>query len=312
MKNKPDAVFMGTPDFAVESLRAMIENGYNIKAVFTQPDKPKGRGYKMIPPPVKALALENNLPVYQPKSLRSGEDAEKSLEILKEAAPDIIIVVAYGQILPESILKIPRLGCINIHGSLLPAYRGAAPIEWCVINGEKETGVTSMYMEKGLDTGDMLIKKSVLIGENETSAHLRGRLAKLGADVLLETIEGLADNTIIPKKQDDSISSYAPRITKEMSQLDFKKTAQEVHNTIRAVTGYTMLDGKRLKVYESEIADKKYNAEAGTAAESGEFIVVCGDGRGVKFVKVQPEGKKIMNAEDFLRGKKIKSGQIIG
>ena len=189
-------VFMGTPDFSVPCLKALCKSGHNVAAVYTQPDKPKGRGYKMIPTPVKKCAKEFNIPVYQPKSLRKGEDAEKAVENLGEIAPDLIIVVAYGQILPQSILDLPRYGCINIHASLLPEYRGAAPIQWCILDGKTETGVTSMKMESGLDTGDMLIKRSISIGENETSSELHDRLSELGAEVLLETIQALESGTL--------------------------------------------------------------------------------------------------------------------
>ena len=246
-------VFMGTPDFSVPCLKALCKSGHNVAAVYTQPDKPKGRGYKMIPTPVKKCAEEFNIPVYQPKSLRKGEDAEKAVENLGEIAPDLIIVVAYGQILPQSILDLPRYGCINIHASLLPEYRGAAPIQWCILDGKTVTGVTSMKMESGLDTGDMLIKRSISIGENETSSELHDRLSELGAEVLLETIQAIESGTLKSEKQDDERSTYAKMITKEMSRLDFNENAQTVHNVIRGVTGFTMLDGKRLKIYGSII-----------------------------------------------------------
>lgn len=312
MTDKLDIIFMGTPDFADESLKALINSRHNIKAVFTQPDKPKGRGYKMIPSPVKVTALENNIEVYQPTSLRKGEDAEKSLKIIQDINPDIIIVVAYGQILPKTILELPRLGCVNIHGSLLPSYRGAAPIEMCVMNGEKETGVTSMYMGEGLDTGDMLISEKTEIGENETALELRARLSVIGAEVLLKTIDGLINNTITPQKQNDEESSYAHCITKNMSLLDFSKPAITVHNVIRSITGFTIFEGKRLKIYTSEVVDKEYDLPNGSIVDEKEFIVVCGDKKGVKFTTIQPEGKKKMNTSDYLRGKKITKGYILG
>ena len=206
-------VFMGTPDFSVPCLKALAENGYDIPAVFTQPDKPKGRGYKMIPPPVKKCAEEYNIPVFQPLSLRKGEDAEKSLKTLEEIAPDLIIVVAYGQILPKEILELPILGCINIHASLLPEYRGAAPIQRSILDGKTKTGVTSMMMSEGLDTGDMLIKRETQIGEDETSAELTDRLSEIGAELLLETVKAAEEGTLKPEKQDDSLSCYAKMIT---------------------------------------------------------------------------------------------------
>lgn len=304
-------VFMGTPDFAVPCLKSLCDNGHEVSAVFTQPDKPKGRGYKMIPTPVKKCAEEYEIPVYQPLSLRKGEDAEKSIEILKELSPDIIIVVAYGQILPKEILELPEYGCINIHASLLPEYRGAAPIQWSVLDGKSETGVTSMKMEIGLDTGDMLIKKSTPIGENETASELHDRLSEMGAEVLLETVEAIENGTLNSEKQDDEKSTYAKMITKDMSKLDFNENAQTVHNIIRGITGFTMLDGKRLKVYRSVIEGES-NAQAGTVENPDNFTVVCGDGRCIRFTEVQYEGGKRMKTEDFLRGRKLLKGMLLG
>lgn len=304
-------VFMGTPDFAVPCLKALCENGYEVPAVFTQPDKPKGRGYKMIPTPVKKCAMEYEIPVYQPLSLRKGEDAETSLETLKELAPDLIIVVAYGQILPQSILDLPRYGCINIHASLLPEYRGAAPIQWCVLDGKTETGVTSMKMEAGLDTGDMLIKKSTPIGENETASELHDRLSEIGAEVLVETVKAVENGTLTAEKQDDSKSTYAKMITKEMSRLDFNESAEKVHNIIRGITGFTMLDGKRLKIYKS-VVEGTASAAGGTVTDPTNFTVACGDGKCVRFTEVQYEGGKRMKTEDFLRGRKLSAGMMLG
>ena len=306
-------VFMGTPDFAVPCLRTLAESSHEVAAVFTQPDKPKGRGYKLIPTPVKAAAEEYGIPVYQPLSLRKGEDAEESMRILRETAPDLIVVTAYGQILPKEILELPKYGCINIHASLLPRYRGAAPINWVLLNGEKETGVTSMQMGEGLDTGDMLIKKATEIGPNETYEELYARLSAMGGEVLAETIDALEKGTLTPEVQDDSLSCYSPMIRKEMSALDFNKTAAEVHNTIRGVTGFTLLEGKRLKVFSSELAEGSFDsAENGAVVDTKRFAVKCGDGRAVIFCQVQPEGKKRMNTEDFLRGKKLAEGELLG
>lgn len=302
-------VFMGTPDFAVPCLRTLAESSHDVAAVFTQPDKPKGRGYKMIPTPVKAAAEEYGLAVYQPLSLKKGEDADEALSILNDIAPDLIVVTAYGQILPREILELPRYGCVNIHASLLPKYRGAAPINWVLLNGESETGVTSMQMSEGLDTGDMLIKESTKIGENETYEQLYSRLSVMGGEVLAKTLEAIENGELHPEKQDDSLSCYSPMIKKEMSALDFSKTAQEIHNTIRGVTGFAMLDGKRLKVFSSEISD-----DIAPDAENGEIIdpdilsVKCGDGRLVILREIQPEGKKRMRTEDFLRGNKPRKG----
>lgn len=307
-------VFMGTPDFAVPCLRALADNGHDVAAVFTQPDKPKGRGYKMIPTPVKAAALEYNIPVYQPLSLRKGDDAAAAMDILREINPELIVVVAYGQILPKEVLDLPKYHCVNIHASLLPAYRGAAPIQWCVLNGEKVTGVTSMLMAEGLDTGDMLIKAETEIGENETASSLHDRLSVMGAEVLLETVKAVEEGTLTPQPQDDSLSTYASRITKEMSALDFNKPANELHNIIRGITGFTTLEGKRLKVYGSHVTDISCarSLENGEVADTEKFIVKCGDGRGLMFCEIQPEGKKRMKTEDYLRGKKIEAGTVLG
>lgn len=305
-------IFMGTPDFAVPCLKALAESSHEVAAVFTQPDKPKGRGYKMIPTPVKTAALEYGLPIYQPLSLRKGEDAENATKVLRELAPDVIVVTAYGQILPREILELPKYGCINIHASLLPKYRGAAPINWVILNGERETGVTSMQMSEGLDTGDMLIKRSTVIGENETYQELYSRLSEIGAEVLTETLTAIENGTLVPEKQDDSLSCYSPMITKEMSSLDFSKTAAEVHNTIRGVTGFAILGGKRLKVFASmltgESADSAVNGEI---TDTVHFGVKCGDGKIIRFLEVQPEGKKRMKVQDFLRGNKLTAGTIL-
>ncbi|MDE5584161.1 MAG: methionyl-tRNA formyltransferase [Ruminococcus sp.] len=306
-------VFMGTPDFAVPCLRMLVESPHEVVAVFTQPDKPKGRGYKMIPTPVKAFAVEHGFDVFQPLSLRKGEDAEKSFGILENLSPDLIVVTAYGQILPKEILELPKHRCINIHASLLPKYRGSAPINHCLLNGETETGVTSMLMAEGLDTGDMLIKKSTPIGKNENYQELYSRLAEMGAEVLAETLTAIENGTLSPRKQDDSQSSYSPMIRKEMSKLDFLESAEKVHNTIRGVTGFTTLQGKRLKVFKSEIADYYNNeVEDGTVVNAENFAVKCGDGRIVIFNEVQTEGGKRLKTADFLRGKKLSVGEKLG
>ena len=306
-------VFMGTPDFAVPCLQALIDNGENVQAVFTQPDKPKGRGYKMLPPPVKSLALTYNIPVYQPLSLKKGEDAENALNILKDLSPDLIIVVAYGKILPKEILELPKYYCINVHASLLPRYRGAAPIQWCVLNDEKETGVTTMLMAEGLDTGDMLLKESVAIGDDETASELHDRLSAVGAELLIKTISAVKVGTITREKQEDSLSNYASMITKDMCPIDFSLPAQQIHNKIRGLSAspcaVTMLNGKRLKIFKSTMSDKKkYDLAAGTVVNEKDFTVVCGDGYTVTFTEVQSEGGKRMKVSDFLRGNHIEKG----
>lgn len=307
-------VFMGTPDFAVPCLRALAEGGHEVAGVFTQPDKPKGRGYKMIPTPVKAAAQEYGIPVYQPLSLRKGEDAVTSMETLRALNPELIVVVAYGQILPKEILELPKHHCINIHASLLPAYRGAAPIQWSVLNGEIKTGVTSMLMAEGLDTGDMLLRAETEIGGDESADSLHDRLSEMGARVLLDTVEAIEKGTLQPEPQDDALSSYAVRITKEMSALDFSKPAQQLHNIIRGITGFTTLEGKRLKVYASQVAALSDGAELanGAVADTEHFVIKCGDGMGLRLTEIQPEGKKRMKTEDFLRGKKLEKGIVLG
>ena len=305
-------VFMGTPDFAVPCLKTLADSTHTVSAVFTQPDKPKGRGYKMIPTPVKKAAQEYNIPVYQPLSLRKGEDAEAGMKVLKELSPDLIVVTAYGQILPEEILNLPKYGCINIHASLLPAYRGAAPINWCILNGETKTGVTSMQMDKGLDTGDMLLRRETEIGENETYQELYDRLAVMGGEVLADTLKAVEEGTLAPEKQDDSLSCYSPMITKSMSALDFSKSAKELHNTVRGVTGFTLMGGKRLKIFRSVIengTDEK--AANGEIVDADKFTVKCGDGGLLTFTEIQAEGGKRMKTADFLRGKKITKGEIL-
>lgn len=305
-------VFMGTPDFAVPCLKTLAESTHTVSAVFTQPDKPKGRGYKMIPTPVKKAAQEYNIPVYQPLSLRKGEDAEAGMKVLKELSPDLIVVTAYGQILPEEILNLPKYGCINIHASLLPAYRGAAPINWCILNGETKTGVTSMQMDKGLDTGDMLLRRETEIGENETYQELYDRLAVMGGEVLADTLKAVEEGTLAPEKQDDSLSCYSPMITKSMSALDFSKSAKELHNTVRGVTGFTLMGGKRLKIFRSVIENgKDENAANGEIVDADKFTVKCGDGGLLTFTEIQAEGGKRMKTADFLRGKKITKGEIL-
>lgn len=307
-------VFMGSPEFSVPCLKVLAESKHEVAAVFTQPDKARGRrGNQLVPTAVKAAAMEYGYDVYQPLSLRKGEDAENAMKILNDIAPDLIVVTAYGQILPKEVLELPEHGCINIHASILPKYRGAAPINWVILNGETETGVTSMQMGEGLDTGDMLIKKTTDIGENETYEELYARLSVMGGEVLAETLEAVENGTLSPEPQDDSLSCYSPMIRKEMSALDFSKSAAEVHNIIRGVTGFTMLDGKRLKVFRSEISDNiAPDAPNGSIVDEKRFAVKCGDGKAVIFTEVQPEGKKRMASADFLRGKKLTKGEILG
>lgn len=303
-------VFMGTPDFAVPCLKALVESGENVTAVFSQPDKPKGRGYKLTPPPVKVYAMEQNIPVYQPASLKKGEEADEMYDLLCELAPDMIVVVAYGKILPLRILELPKTYCINIHASLLPKYRGAGPIQWSILNGEQVTGVTSMVMAEGVDTGDMLIKAELTIGENETADELHDRLSELGARVLLDTVKAVKEGREQRTHQDDTLSSHAPMLTKELCPIDFNKTAQEIHNQIRGLSSWPCavanIAGRRLKVYHSELDGKMHSGmNAGDICDKEKFTVVCGDGMGITFTEVQAEGGKRMKSADYLRGNKL-------
>ena len=309
-------VFMGTPDFAVPCLQALIDSGETVQAVFTQPDKPKGRGYKLTPPPVKELAMKNNIPVYQPVSLKKGEDAENALKILRELSPDLIAVTAYGKILPTEILELPKHFCVNVHASLLPKYRGAGPIQWSVLNGETVTGVTTMLMADGIDTGDMLLSESTPIGENETASELHDRLAIMGAELLIKTIEAVKNNAITPVKQDDSLSSHAPMLTKDMCPIDFSLSAREIHNKIRGLSAFpcatAMLDGKRIKVYKSELSEETSGGvQPGTIVNASTFTVACGDGKCIRFTEIQAEGGKRMKTEDYLRGNPVEKGTVL-
>lgn len=304
-------VFMGTPDFAVPCLTALREAGHEVAAVFTQPDKPKGRGYALTPPPVKVKALEYGLPVYQPTTLRDGE----ALRLLKEIGPDVIAVVAYGKLLPGEILELPPMGCVNVHASLLPRHRGASPIQWAIVSGDRETGVTTMYMAEGMDTGDILEKTVTPIGPDETAAELHDRLSNLGAALLVHTLNGMESGEIVPEKQDDALATKAPIIRKEMGRLDFSKSAAELHNLARGFYPwpgvYTQLDGKRLKVLETGLGEG--TGRPGEVIEAdGRLLVACGDGRALELKKVQPEGKRPMTAAEWLRGRPLNRGTILG
>ena len=302
-------VFMGTPDFAVPCLQALLQQAYEVVGVFTQPDKPKGRGYKMIPPPVKAAAVEAGLSVYQPLSLRKGEEAEQAMQTLHELAPDVIVVVAYGQILPKAVLDLPKYGCINIHGSLLPKYRGAAPIQQSVLNGDKVTGVTAMQMAEGLDTGDILTVIETKIGENETSGELFDRLSILGGELIIKTLEMLENGEIKPVKQDESKATHTSKIDKSFCPIDFTKSANEVHNKVRGLNPWPIatakLNGKKLKIYSTKVCEK--SGKAGTIISIKPLIVACGSGS-VEIIELQPEGKKRMPSAAFLAGHKLNIG----
>ncbi|MBE6682105.1 MAG: methionyl-tRNA formyltransferase [Ruminococcaceae bacterium] len=306
-------LFMGTPDFAESCLKALVENGQNVVGVVTQPDKQKGRGMRVQYCDVKRYALEKELEVYQPETLK--DEAIKGL--LEELNPDIIVVVAYGKILPEYVLKFPKYGCINVHGSLLPEYRGASPIQRAVIDGKKVTGVTTMFMDKGLDTGDMLLKREYEIDENANTGEVFDDLAKIGAELLLETLDGLEKGTITPVKQDDSKATYAEKIFKEECATSFDDNAQTVHNKIRGLFpfpgAFCYHNGKMLKlcesrVYKDSIPDGKTGEVVGLSKEG--ILVKCRDGA-VLLTKVKPEGKGVMNAIDLINGRKISLADML-
>jgi len=306
-------VFMGTPDFAVPSIKALYDAGHDIQAVFCQPDKPKGRGYKLVPPPVKVFALDKDIPIYQPKSLKNG--GEEFIKVIEDFAPDCIVVAAYGKILPKAVLDIPRLGCVNVHGSLLPKYRGAGPIQWAVLNDEKTTGITTMLMGEGLDTGDMLLKCETEIGENETAAELFDRLADMGAELIVETLDKLEKGEISPVPQNEEEATYAPMLTKDLSPIDFTKSARAVHKQICGLSDWpcasTTIGGKRIKVYRSEIVAGSTIKAAGTVVNAKDLTIACGDGM-VKLTEIQAEGSKRMATADYLRGKPVAEGTVLG
>ena len=298
-------VYMGTPDFAVAPLKALVENGYDVCAVVTQPDKPVGRKAILTPPPVKVQAQEFGIKVHQPQTLKNGE----GLDILREYNPDIVVVVAYGKILPKDFLEFPKFGCINIHGSILPKYRGAAPIQRCVLDGEEFAGVTSMQMDVGLDTGDILLTSETEIGENETSGELFDRLALLGGDLIIDTLTALENGTVIPKKQDESLASHTTKIDKSLCPIDFTKTAQEVHNQVRGLYPWPVatakIGGKNVKVHSTKISDK--SGKAGTIISVRPLIIACAE-KSIEIIELQPEGKKKMTAEAFTAGHKLEAG----
>lgn len=308
-------LFMGTPDFARESLESVYNAGYEILGIVTNPDKPKGRGMKMMPSPVKEFAIEKDINVYQPQRVKGNE---KFIEEIKTLNPDVICVVAYGKILPKEILDIPKLGCINVHGSLLPKYRGAAPIQWAVLNGDKITGITTMYMDIGMDTGDMILKQEVEIGENETTGELWDRLSKIGGELLVQTLKQIEKGVAPREKQGDDFS-MAPMLNKEMAKIDWEnKTAQEIKNLVRGLNpimgAYTFLDSKKIKFWKVEaISDEEISTQNIEGLKNG--TVIISDSRDGLFIKakegilkvleIQGENAKRMPIQDFLRGNSI-------
>lgn len=305
-------VFMGTPDFAVPALEVLYNSKHNLIGVFSQPDKPVGRKQVLTPPPVKEFAVQNGISVYQPSSLKSDD----AYELIQNLNPDIIVVAAYGKILPKNILDFPKYGCVNIHASLLPKYRGAAPIQWAVLNGDKETGITIMKMAEGLDTGDMILVDKTEIGENETSAELFDRLAKQGAASLIKALDMLESGSAEFTAQDDTLSTYAAKITKQLSPIDWSKSAKEVHNLVRGLQTWpcasTVIDGKEFKIHKTALSLKTSDKTGKIVDNKGVLTVCCGDGNCVDILEIQPQDKKKMDIKSFLAGNKLELGTILG
>lgn len=323
-------VFMGTPDFAKESLESVSNAGHNILAVVTNPDKPKGRGMKMIASPVKEYAVEKGYTIYQPQKVRNNVEF---IEQIKSLKPDVICVVAYGKILPQELLDIPKLGCINVHGSLLPKYRGAAPIQWAVLNGETVTGITTMYMDAGMDTGDMILKQEVSISQDETTGELWQKLSKVGGKLLVETLKLIEENKAPREKQAEEFT-LAPMLTKEMAKIDWEnKTAQEIKNLVRGLNpmmgAYTFLDGKKLKIWKVQNYNNQEFLEIYQEMKEYDYklqeimegtILLADDKKGMfikakegilQVLEIQAENAKRMSANDFLRGNKIQAGSVL-
>jgi methionyl-tRNA formyltransferase len=307
-------VFMGTPEFAVPSLEMLVKEGYKVLAVVTQPDKPKGRGNKMAAPPVKEFALEHDIEVLQPQKIKTAE----FVEVIRNIGPDLLVTAAYGKILSKELLEVPPLGCINVHGSLLPAYRGAAPINWAVINGEKTTGITTMFTDVGLDTGDMLLAGEISIGPDMTVGELHDKMSILGAEVLRDTLVALKNGTLVRKPQEDALSSYAPIMTKELGLIDWNKTALQIHNLVRGTDpwpgAYTFLNGGRMRIWRTELArDKGLSLAAGEIAEVTDNGILVGCAGGSILLKeIQFDSSKRMSVSDYIRGHKIDTGEKLG
>lgn len=302
-------IFMGTPDFAVPCLEKLIEAGHEVAAVFTQPDKPRGRKMVLTPPEVKVCALQHGLTVYQPKTLKDGE----AMRIIESVQPDCIVVAAYGKILPKEMLDYPQYGCINVHGSLLPKYRGSAPIQWSVINGEKETGVTIMQMAEGVDTGDMLYQKAIPIAIDDTAESMFVKLSDLGGEMIVEALDLLKKGELIPVKQDEALATHAPMLNKDISEIDWRKTALQVHNLVRGLYSWpiaqTVYHGKKLKIYRTSLG--KGGGEAGTVIDTDPLTVACSEGA-IVIEELQLEGKKRMDAKAFLIGHPINLKEKLG
>ncbi len=308
-------VFMGTPDFAVPSLEMLVNEGYEVVAAVTQPDKPKGRGNKLTAPPVKEFAIKNGIQVLQPAKIKTSEFVEQ----MRELRPDLLITAAYGKILSKELLEVPVLGCINVHGSLLPEYRGAAPINWAVINGEEKTGITTMFTDVGLDTGDMLLKSELAIGPDMTVGELHDKMAVLGAQVLRDTLSELKKGTLKRIPQDDSVSTYAPMMNKELGLIDWSKKASEIHNLVRGTDpwpgAYTLLEGNRMRVWKTVLTKES----ADSCQENGRILKVDDQGILVKcsdenllLLEVQFDSSRRMSVKEYIRGHEIKTGETLG
>ena len=304
------AIFMGTPDFAVPTLEAMLDAGHEVIGVYTQPDRAKGRGKNVVFTPVKETAIKHNIPVYQPARVRNPEIIEE----IRAMAPEVIVVVAFGQILPKALLDIPKYGCINVHGSLLPKYRGSAPIQWAVINGEKVSGVTTMYMDEGIDTGDMLLKEEVVLDAKETSGSLLDKLSVVGAKLLVKTLGQIEDGMAVRKKQDDSLTgAYAKMLDKYMGNIDFSKPAEEIECLIRGLnpwpSAYTHFGKKTVKIWDADVSSEEYEGEYGEITEVTKDAFTVKTGKGSLVIReLQMEGKKRMKTDAFLRGAVLKKG----
>ncbi|MCL2513918.1 MAG: methionyl-tRNA formyltransferase [Oscillospiraceae bacterium] len=301
MKN--NIIFMGTPDFAVPCFEKLINDRYNIPLVVSRPDKPKGRKQVLGAPPVKELALKRGIEVYQPVSLRTDEAREK----IAGFSPDFLVVAAYGNILPKKILDIPKYGCVNVHGSLLPKYRGAAPIQHSILNGDRETGITTMLMNEGIDEGDILLAGKTAIGENETAGELFDRLASMAPEILIKTLIKIKTGEITPIKQDNSAATFAPPLNKEMSYIDRNLSAEEIHNKIRALNPWpaakTEIAGINVKIYQSLKTEEKKAGNRGFYSSNGRLYVSCGDGMSLEILELQPENGKKMTAAEFINGR---------
>lgn len=305
-------IFMGTPEFSVGTLKALAEAGHEVVLAVTQPDKPKGRGGRMQYPPVKEMALEHGIPVFQPKKIRAPECVEE----LRKYEADIMVVIAFGQILPKEILEMTPYGCVNVHASLLPKYRGAAPIQWAVINGEKVTGVTTMQMDEGLDTGDMLLKEEVILDEEETGGSLHDKLAEAGARLCVRTLKALEDGSAVREKQGESPTEYARMLTKELGSIDWTQDALSIERLVRGLnpwpSAYTDWNGKVMKIWEAKVMEGETGKAPGTIVkiEKDGFLVQAGAGL-LKILELQIPGKKRMKADAFLRGYQVEEGSML-